>query len=528
MLTAIKQIKSEVKIKDLEEMLRTQGINGAYNYIEQLNIEGVISSNIVKELDDAITESGRVSISIIPKGALTGVPFTFTTLIPSTTDYIRKYEFGLINQISSNTKEAIRNSLEADMIAGVNPRRTAVNFRDTIGLTPSQEKAVRNYRDNLENLNSRALSRGLRDKRFDPTVRRAITDKTPLSKTQIDKMTKRYRDRYLIYRSQTIARTESLRAVSMGSWLGLKEAVDSGSIERDKLKRFWRATPGKRTRAWHINIDSMNPEGVFIDEPFITERGPLMFPRDPNGTASNTINCRCSTINRLVDPATGTGSETTTKPKVKPKVKPKQKPRTPKWVDNSKKGLPPNLGQFGFKKDAIKAEYEPHIESVIAPFGVFLESAHAFRPDMSQRITDNPFGASVLVKDNVRVNPNGASGVYSPSNETIESAGMGSAGSDMKTGQWNAGKTTTSILVHEMAHAIWHETLKEVDRGVFVKLFGQIDENTLIRKVSKYGSTSAGELFAESLSIWMNPGYPKKTGLIPIEIETYFNEVFKK
>ncbi len=301
MLTAIQQIKNEVKIQDLENILRTQGINGAYNYLETLNVEGVISSNMLNELDDAITESGRASIAIVPKGALTEIPFTFTTLIPSTSDYIRRYELDLIRLISSNTKEAIRNSLEADIIAGVNPRRTAVNFRDTIGLTPSQEKAVRNYRNNLENMNSRALTRDLRDKRFDPTVRRSIKNKTPLSKTQINKMVKRYRERYLIYRSQTIARTESLRAVSVGQWLGMKDAVDSGSIEREKLKRFWRATPGRRTRAWHLSIAGMNPEGVYVDEPFRTELGPLMYPRDPNGTAANTISCRCTTYFKLIE-----------------------------------------------------------------------------------------------------------------------------------------------------------------------------------------------------------------------------------
>lgn len=289
MLEAFAAMKDSVTLNQLETVLRNQGIGGMQRLLADMQIEGIIESSITDDLNEAIMESGRATFAAIPDGLKTGQVFRYDLINPTTAQYVRNYELSLVQKISANTREAIRNNIEASVISGQNPKVTARKFRDTIGLTPNQERAVQNYEKALRDMDSSSLKRALRDKRFDSTVLRSIKNNQPLSEDQIERMVTRYRERYIKYRAETIARTESLRAVSVGDYTSALQAVNEGAVERERLKRFWVYTRGKRTRPPHRQIPSMNPLGVYIDEPFQTPLGPLMFPRDPNGTAANTI-----------------------------------------------------------------------------------------------------------------------------------------------------------------------------------------------------------------------------------------------
>lgn len=302
LVKAFIELKDSVQIMELTNALRSYGITGAYQYLANLQIEGVIDKYLVEELNTAILTSGRTTVETLPNGVLTPVPFRFNLLNRTTAQYIQDYQYSLVQQISANTREAIRKALEADVIAGRNPITTARRFRSTLGLTPKQEKAVRNFEEGLINGDRAVLNRKLRDKRFDSTVLRSIKGEKPLTKTQINKMVDRYRQRSILYRSQSIARTEALRAISIGSFNAVVQAVNEGAVEREKLRRFWVFTRDKRTRDPHRKIPQMNEKGVEVDQAFTTPLGPLMFPRDPNGSGANTIRCRCSVVYRIVDP----------------------------------------------------------------------------------------------------------------------------------------------------------------------------------------------------------------------------------
>lgn len=299
LLDAFREIRSNVSVKELENILSTYGVESAYQYIQKLNINGVIDKHIVDDLNEAIINSGKISFSTVPAGAVVDSTFRFNLLSYNVSQYVRGYEFALIKDITQNSIGAIRQSLQTDILAGVNPISTARNFRSAIGLTARQEKAVRNFEGMLREGNREALTRALRDKRFDSTVLRSIEDGVPLSNKQIAKMTKRYRERYLKYRSQTIARTESLRATSMGQHLSIMQAHEAGNIDGDVLRRVWIFVADARTRDPHKTVNILNPDGVRIDQPFQTELGPLLYPRDPNGTGANTINCRCAVAYKM-------------------------------------------------------------------------------------------------------------------------------------------------------------------------------------------------------------------------------------
>ena len=87
-------------------------------------------------------------------------------------------------------------------------------------------------------------------------------------------------------RSAVIARTETHSA---GNYGALKSADEVGL----PMVKEWISdnTPG-RTREDHLDADGQT---VPKDEPFIVGGESLMFPGDPAGSASQIINCRCST-----------------------------------------------------------------------------------------------------------------------------------------------------------------------------------------------------------------------------------------
>ena len=55
--------------------------------------------------------------------------------------------------------------------------------------------------------------------------------------------------------------------------------------------KIWVATLDGNTRDAHAGADGQE---VPIDMPFNVGGEALMFPGDPNGSAENVINCRCS------------------------------------------------------------------------------------------------------------------------------------------------------------------------------------------------------------------------------------------
>lgn len=103
-------------------------------------------------------------------------------------------------------------------------------------------------------------------------------------------------ERLPAYRTEMIARTETIRASNVGS----HELFKSWGVKRKE----WLSTRDDRTRTLDAGdeFDHLAMDGVVvdIDAPFIVpgKNGDeeLMYPGDPNGSPANFINCRCTEI----------------------------------------------------------------------------------------------------------------------------------------------------------------------------------------------------------------------------------------
>lgn len=91
-------------------------------------------------------------------------------------------------------------------------------------------------------------------------------------------------------RSTTVARTETIGSLSAGrqdSFAALAEELG------EEMETVWISTVGDgRTRPEHAEADGQR---VALGQPFIVGGEQLRYPGDPFGSASNVINCRCST-----------------------------------------------------------------------------------------------------------------------------------------------------------------------------------------------------------------------------------------
>ena len=193
----------------------------------------------------------------------------------------------------SDEQKAITRQILANAFAqGQGVRQTASQLMDSIGLTRTQLAMVDNYRRALERGSVDALTRQLRDRRFDSTVQRAIDGDVGLTSDQIDRMVDRYRQQMVNYRAENIARTESLSILSAARQEAMDQVIEQTGIDRSNVTRIWHATKDNRTRDSHAEMDNQE---VAMDQPFESGLGnELMYPGDPSAPAADRVNCRCS------------------------------------------------------------------------------------------------------------------------------------------------------------------------------------------------------------------------------------------
>lgn len=218
----------------------------------------------------------------------------------------RELSSKLVTLIVDDQREAIRAVIEAGIEAGRGPRDTALNIvgrvnRATgkreggiVGLNAPQAKAWLKAGDELDALDPAYFERKLRDKRFDPMVRKAIETGKPLSKADRERVLNRYSDRLLKHRGDTIARTETIASLNAGRDEGIKQLIEAGNITEQQVVKVWDSTGADgRTRDTHLAMEGQRRR---LNEPFITPMGHrLMHPGDATlgAPGSEVINCRC-------------------------------------------------------------------------------------------------------------------------------------------------------------------------------------------------------------------------------------------
>lgn len=292
-LLMVATLQSNIDLKALTVAVEARDIRAITEIVNEKAFAGTIKQ-FAESYQVSVERGAAVvidNLQFLPDNAGNAISVRFNLTNPRTASFLNDYKFNKIREISLNVQETIRETATRGILAGQNPIDTARDIRSSIGLTANQERAVANYRRSLENLQMDSLVRRLRDKRFDPTIARAIKEGKPLSPERIDKMVQRYREKYIKHRAEVIAKTESIRAIQSGQQLIWQQMVDEGDVVEKKVRRFWVNAQDGKVRNSHIEIPRMNKKGVGLNEPFASPLGNIRFPGDPSASAANTINC---------------------------------------------------------------------------------------------------------------------------------------------------------------------------------------------------------------------------------------------
>lgn len=292
-IQTLAQIQDRNTLLEIKRLLSAGNISAALAEVELASIAvgGLYSEAFVYSGDEAARFiADKLNVLV-----------TFDRVNARAVAKMQANQLRLVTGFTAQQTAATRAALLSGIERGINPLDMAREFRSSIGLTPNQVQIVNNYRRALEGRSANALERQLRDRRFDPTVRRAVEGGRPLSADQIDRMVDRYRERWVQYRSRVIARTEALRSVHEGTQEMYQQAIDNGRLERDSVIQTWKTSGRSNVRDSH---SAMEGQQVPVGEPFISGLGnPLMFPGDPAAPAEDSIQCVCAVTTRFREDA---------------------------------------------------------------------------------------------------------------------------------------------------------------------------------------------------------------------------------
>lgn len=309
-LAAIAEIRDKASIEAIAEQIRRGNIEDA---IRAVGIDPVNFRLLDQAIQAAFNNGGAVFGQAIPaiRDGVTNavVQFYFDIRNTRAEAWARDRSATLVTGIITDQQVAIRASIVAGLEAGINPRTAALDLvgrrspatglreGGIVGLTSGQEQWQRNYAAEISSTDTQslraALQRGLRDKRFDRDIRKAIATGEPIPAATQAKMLAQYRNASLKHRGVVISRNESIKALGASQHEAYQQAIDKGQIEADQIKRFWVTAGDERVRHTHRLIPGMNKEGRGWYEPFQTPTGPTMH------APSDEPLCRCREKIRL-------------------------------------------------------------------------------------------------------------------------------------------------------------------------------------------------------------------------------------
>lgn len=310
-MNSVRTIIDFAQIGRIAERLERGDVDGA---IKEVGLDPVSFRDLDKAIAEAFEDGGKFTIQRIPAlaqpdGHKLNVQFNIRN--PSAEAWLKDHSSKMVTEILDDQRNMIRETLQAAMKAGQNPREAALDLVGRvgangvrsggyIGLTTTQSGWVRNFEATLSdpaklkaafsNPDPDKWPFSLRDNRFDRSIIRAIKEGRAIDAKQIVTMVTTYRNRALRYRADGIARTEMQASLHQAQDEATRQAIAKG-LDPNTITMTWRTAGDQRVRHTH---QGMNGQKVKFGQKFVSPSGArLAFPGDTSAPPSETINCRC-------------------------------------------------------------------------------------------------------------------------------------------------------------------------------------------------------------------------------------------
>jgi hypothetical protein len=284
-LRAFRTITDGMSEEEIVRAIQFGAIDALFREAQQRAARELAYQQIREAIRRSLIDGVKYYARDLPKGGRVNgqLVVSFNVLNPNAIEAVRTLETRVITTLDTALVETVKQHVTEGIRDGVNPRTVARSLRSVLGIPPKRLEEIAGYRVKLENAHKRldALSNQLRDRRYDPMVRKARATGVPLKPAQIDKAVEAYRKRVLAQNSATVARTAALDAQKLAQRLSWEDAVEKGIVDRGRIRRRWVGVLDERERPEHV---AMEGEVVGFDQPF--SNGELV-PGD------STYNCRC-------------------------------------------------------------------------------------------------------------------------------------------------------------------------------------------------------------------------------------------
>lgn len=312
---AIDDLRSSVELQRVTAAIEAGDVEAA---LEALHIDPEAFAELPEEIRRAYIEGGRAAASTLPKRNPDGTALVvrFDGTNPEAERWLSDHSSRLVTRITEDQREAVRDKLYAGLSAGKNPRSVALEIVGRVsrvsgkreggilGLTSQQAGFVEKARTQLASDNpadlEAYLGRGLRDKRFDRSVAKAIREGTPLPADTQAKMVRAYETKMLRYRGETIGRVEAMTSLQTAKREAFRQGVASGKFAESEIERTWRSARDRDVRHTHAILDGQKKRGM--TEPFVSVSGAMLIhPMDTSlGAGMDEIGgCRCDCAWRI-------------------------------------------------------------------------------------------------------------------------------------------------------------------------------------------------------------------------------------
>jgi len=214
--------------------------------------------------------------------------------------------------LAQSTANTLTQTVQSGLSRGLGSKRIAKELRSVIGLSPSQAQAVANFENMLRNGDRAALTRKLRNHRFDGTLRKTLgKGGKGLTPDQITKMSEAYRKRMISFNAHQQARTLANDAMRSGQRMVWEDAIARGMANTADLYKQRVSMRDGKVRTEHVLIDGQvrrfnetysNDEmvvgeldwgcrcmEVYFSDPTGTRFGKGRGPRGPNQTQPSNL-----------------------------------------------------------------------------------------------------------------------------------------------------------------------------------------------------------------------------------------------
>ena len=319
---AVATMTSRARIEELAFALNSGDLDSA---LKAAGIRAGSWNNVTEEVRRAYYEAGVFTmVADVPKRF--GAEFDLSN--PRAEAWLQQQSSQMVTRINSDQREAVRLLMQQGVSAGRNPRSIALDIVGRIGATgrrtggvlglnKQQAEYVQQMRGALSGADvgifhtddGRQVAKfwigddgklksvySRRDRRFDPTIRKAIEAGKPLDTATVNRLTGRYSDRLLQLRGETIGRTEALAALNEAADESLRQIIDEGLAPPDAVKRIWKHSYSPNERPGHLQ---MSGQERGVNESFLNPLTGVTMMHPGDGPASEIINCRCMVSHKI-------------------------------------------------------------------------------------------------------------------------------------------------------------------------------------------------------------------------------------